>query len=74
MKRLLTVGVFAFFTFVGKSQDSISNPLINSGQLLSEGISFHDKEQYDSAMPDIIRLIEMTPIIFQHFMRNPFHY
>lgn len=50
MKKIFIVGILAIIFNSVYAQDSLRNKLINSGQILGEGIAFHDKELYDSAI------------------------
>jgi len=50
MKKSILLGVLTSLCFFVYAQDSLKNPLINSGQLIADGISFHDKGLYDSAI------------------------
>jgi len=50
MNRRILIFLFAILCNVSFSQDSIQNPLINSGQLLAEGISYQTEGLYDSAI------------------------
>ena len=50
MRKITIVILVTLLTLHCKAQDSLKNPLINSGDIIGQGISYHDKELFDSAL------------------------